>query len=156
MKAFIWHFPFCLVAICVLTREKELIATLLSRVKILQNNDLILILCLFLAEIIGCTADCCYGTTKIISNNAFNPSWDEKFQMGLIHVPSLAVLRISVYNAIKNPVPQSELLCQAVLPADYLRRGYRWSLKKFLKLFREGAVVSVFAFWLKFWNCGQK
>jgi hypothetical protein len=35
------------------------------------------------------------------------------------------VIRISVYNKIVNPVPQNELLCQATLPVDCLRKGYR-------------------------------
>lgn len=76
-------------------------------------------------EVIGCPIDCRYGTTKVCEDNAFNPSWDERFNLGLIHVPSLAVLRISVYNQIKKPVPQNELLCQATLPVDCIRNGYR-------------------------------
>lgn len=76
-------------------------------------------------EVIGCPIDCCYGTTKVCVDNAFNPSWDERFNLGLIHAPSLAVLRISCYNQIKNPVPQNELLCQATLPIDCIRKGYR-------------------------------
>ena len=65
------------------------------------------------------------GTTKTCYDNAFNPSWDEKFEIGLIHLPSLAVLRISVYNQIKNPVTINDLICQTTLPLDHLRQGYR-------------------------------
>ena len=49
-------------------------------------------------KVIGCPIDCCCGTTDIVAGNALNPSWDETFEFGVIHTPSLAVLRISVYN----------------------------------------------------------
>ena len=95
-------------------------------------------------EIIGSNVDTCMGTSKgmifffvsiffssllailLISvvNNAFNPKWDEKFDVGLIIAPSLAVLRISVYNLIKKS-KTSDFLCQATLPLDHLRQGYR-------------------------------
>ena len=58
------------------------------------------------------------GTTKVCNNNAFNPLWNQKFKFGLIHAPELAVIRFSVYN-------QSDHLCQATLPLNYLRQGYR-------------------------------
>jgi hypothetical protein len=60
-------------------------------------------------------------------SNAFNPSWDESFDLGVIHRPQLAVLRISVYNHVKNPVPAADFLCQATLPVAEIRTGYRWS-----------------------------
>ena len=61
----------------------------------------------------------------MFKSNAFNPSWDESFDLGTVHRPNLAVLRISVYNHIKNPVPAAEFLCQATLPLTSLRTGYR-------------------------------
>ncbi len=79
-------------------------------------------------EIMGCPVDKCYGiTSKICKGNSFNPKWEEKFNFGLIHDPSLAVIRFSVYDQTKSTklVVQNTLLCQATLPLDYLRQGYR-------------------------------
>ena len=51
--------------------------------------------------------------------------------MGWILVPSLAVLRISVYNQIGRPDPRISLLGQATLPLAYLRQGYRYAFLDF-------------------------
>ena len=72
-------------------------------------------------EINGCPNDCSVGSTKVCSKNTFNPLWNEKFSFGPIHEPELAVIRFSVYNQVTNPVPKSEILCQATLPLNYLR-----------------------------------
>ena len=88
-------------------------------------------------EVFGCPIDCSYGVTKTCNQNAFNPTWDEKFNLGIIHVPALSVVRVSVYD-FKPKSRKTELLCQATLPVDYLRSGYRyrkvWSVYYFVDL----------------------
>ncbi len=73
-------------------------------------------------EVFGCPIDCCYGVTKICAQNAFNPTWDETFNFGIVHIPSLSVVRVSVFDSRKKG---NELMYQATLPVDYLRGGFR-------------------------------
>ena len=74
-------------------------------------------------EIFGCTADRSFGDTEVFVYNAFNPVWLENFDFGWIHVPSLAVLRISVYIGQEKTY---DLLCQTTMPVEHLRKGYRY------------------------------
>ena len=73
-------------------------------------------------EVFGCPIDVCYGVTKICAHNAFNPTWDETFNLGIVHIPSLSVVRVSVHDSRKKG---NELMYQTTLPVDYLRSGIR-------------------------------
>lgn len=75
-------------------------------------------------EIIGSQQDNINNkhTTKIITDNGFNPVWDETFQLE-VSCPSLALLRFAVYDI--DMFGDSHLIAQATYPLLCIRRGFR-------------------------------
>ena len=77
-------------------------------------------------EMFGCPIDSCHGVTKVCAQNAFNPTWDETFNLGIVHIPALSVVRVSVFDSKDSKKKSNnELLYQSTLPVDYLRSGFR-------------------------------
>ncbi|KAI1902200.1 hypothetical protein AGOR_G00042260 [Albula goreensis] len=73
-------------------------------------------------EIYGVPADTTEKETQSISNNGFNPMWNEQFQFE-VYVPELAMVRFVVedYDSTSN----NDLIGQYTLPFTSLQNGYR-------------------------------
>lgn len=84
----------------------------------------------------GVAADKGKGKTKVVSNNGFNPEWDETFEFPLVE-PQMATLMLRVhshsrFNGIKalsttyqGTEYTGSLIAQYALPVCSLRQGYR-------------------------------
>lgn len=59
--------------------------------------------------------------TQTISENSFNPSWNETISFPL-RVPEIALLQIIVYNGGTFP---NEHIGHCIFPVEFLKEGYR-------------------------------
>ncbi|XP_035286372.1 1-phosphatidylinositol 4,5-bisphosphate phosphodiesterase delta-1-like isoform X1 [Anguilla anguilla] len=73
-------------------------------------------------EIYGVPADTTSKETVHISNNGFNPMWNEQFQFE-VYVPELAMVRFVVEDY--DSTSQNDLIGQYTLPFTSLQNGYR-------------------------------
>jgi Ca2+-dependent lipid-binding protein len=70
----------------------------------------------------GVSLDCKKEKTSVISNNGFNPVWQQQFTFEL-RDPELAVLMFEVYNS--DSFSKNDFLGYAGMPVRLLKRGYR-------------------------------
>ena len=73
---------------------------------------------------------CIHGQGKLFQSKpvpkTVNPTWDETFNLGIVHIPALSVVRVSVFDSKDSKKKSNnELLYQSTLPVDYLRSGFR-------------------------------
>ncbi|KAJ8337237.1 hypothetical protein SKAU_G00384570 [Synaphobranchus kaupii] len=73
-------------------------------------------------EVYGVPADTTEKETVNISNNGFNPMWNEQFQFE-VYVPELAMVRFVVEDY--DSTSQNDLIGQYALPFTSLQNGYR-------------------------------
>ncbi|XP_061112281.1 1-phosphatidylinositol 4,5-bisphosphate phosphodiesterase delta-1b isoform X2 [Conger conger] len=73
-------------------------------------------------EIYGVQADVSEKETAKITNNGFNPMWNQQFQFE-VYVPDLAMVRFVVEDY--DSTSQNDLIGQYALPFNSLQNGYR-------------------------------
>ncbi|XP_043939324.1 1-phosphatidylinositol 4,5-bisphosphate phosphodiesterase delta-1-like isoform X2 [Protopterus annectens] len=76
---------------------------------------------LVVVEVHGVTRDCDKRSTEHVTNNGFNPQWNERFQFG-IDVPELALLRFVVLD--HDSSSRNDFVGQYTVPFTSTRKGY--------------------------------
>ncbi|KAM9719670.1 1-phosphatidylinositol 4,5-bisphosphate phosphodiesterase delta-1-like [Menidia menidia] len=73
-------------------------------------------------EVYGVPADVAEKETAPVSNNGFNPAWNENFQFD-VYVPELALVRFLIED--HDSTSDNEFVGQYTLPFNSLQMGYR-------------------------------
>jgi len=73
-------------------------------------------------EVIGAEYDCVKHKTKVVTDNGFNPIWDESFSLRILN-PDLALLRLCVYD--EDMFGDPNFLGAATYPAKLVMVGFR-------------------------------
>jgi len=73
-------------------------------------------------EVIGADYDCLKLKTKVVSDNGFNPVWDESFNLRILN-PDMALLRLCVYD--EDMFGDPNFLGASTFPARLVMSGFR-------------------------------